>query len=96
MLIGEVCVKMFSAFVSISLPVFRRPSIRLLDTFLFLCFPGVGLRRLGRGLLADMAFSVRDVDIGVDGSEMCNFRYWGEGLDFGGGASDLSEMSRLE
>ena len=71
-------------------------SIRLPDTFLFLCFPGVGLRRLGRGLLADMAFSVRDVDIGVDGSEMCNFRYWGEGLDFGGGASDLSEMSRLE
>ena len=56
----------------------------------------MGLGRLGWGLLADMAFSVRDVDIGVDGSEMCNFRYWGEGLDFGGGASDLSEMSRLE
>ena len=56
----------------------------------------MGLRRLGRGLLADMAFSVRDVDIGVDGSEMCNFRYWGEDLDFWGGASDLSEMSRLK
>ena len=34
MLIGEVCVKMFSAFVSISLPVFRRPFNQITGYFL--------------------------------------------------------------
>ena len=34
MLIGEVCVKMFSAFVSISLPVFRRPFNQIAGYFL--------------------------------------------------------------
>ena len=34
MLIGEVCVKMFSAFVSISLSVFRRPFNQIAGYFL--------------------------------------------------------------